>query len=139
MSATTSKSDGLYKEHDFVLIEATNGQQLRVAFGDLTLADLRVKITSHFFPHMLKDTSPAATPQQLRLVWCGKEIQPGIMWHCGRIPLEDQIKLSDMNPGCKSGEPKILVHATGGTDFSGGTEGEDEDFEGNVNYTHSAY
>ena len=100
----------LYREHDnFVtVLDTRSSKQVRIAFGELSLQEFRSIVEQRLF--MQSNSSPQLPYTQIRLVWCGKEIKPGALWHTGELPDDEStIQMKELNPGCRDGEP--MIHA----------------------------
>lgn len=98
----------LYREHnDFVtVLDSRSGREVRIAFGELSLQEFRSIVEQRLFNH--SNSSPHLSYTPIRLVWCGKEIKPGALWHTGELPDDEStIQMKELNPGCRDGEPMI--------------------------------
>jgi hypothetical protein len=105
----SNKEVELYREHDdFVTVLNTrSGTEVRIAFEELTLEDFRSIVGQRLFSSTTSNSSPHS---EIRLVWCGKELKPGALWHTGELPDDEStIKMKELNPGCRDGQP--MIHA----------------------------
>lgn len=98
-----------------VVFDQKANKQVRIPYNTLTLSDFRHRVASQLFPMTLQG-APEETPELIRLIWCGKELKDGAMWHSGMI---DDIKdtMDDLDPGVdrETGLPMIHALVTGGS------------------------